>query len=258
MPFSHCLATFPLKKIRRTNSLDRIPDRTEMLATPRSVVGEGPSPVVAGVVSAIVAVHCVVVAVGLASGVGASSLQSSLLGFARPYLSLFHASPDTFPIALATSTADEKTHLLWAANSPDPQDDNEWTDTGNATDSTLPGGSPGSDSQRRWQRYLSLVAELGEGEQGDLAARLFQRIVAAAPMVDEKPAKVFRITRDPDLMTNVLDDSAPAPYVVAVLPGLEASGSRQAAPRLMQIAPGRLAAPTIRPDRAIPSKGDSP
>ena len=116
-----------------------------------------------------------------------------------------HFDADGLPLCFATSDRAEKTHLLQQAKQSHAQVDDDWIQIGDP-------GFVGGDRQRRWQRYLASVAELGNNEQTALAAWLVEPLAMANP-----DAKEFRIIRQPDLVTTVVDDAAAPPYTAAIV-----------------------------------------
>ena len=158
----------------------------------------------------------------------------------RPYLAIMHFDADGLPLSFATNDRSEKTHLLQQATQNRTQTDDAWKEIDNP-------GLVGGDRQRRWQRYLASISELGNNEQTALAAWLVEPLAIANPEV-----KVFRIVRQPDLVTTVVDDAAAPPYTAAIV--REQNGSI----RLLQLPPPRLAAESVeaRAVEARASGGD--
>ena len=183
-----------------------------------------PSPAMARVVSTIVTIHFVLIGLSYFSTVAASTIQNRMLEAFRPYLAMMHFDADGLPLCFTTSDRSEKTHLLQQATQTRIQTDDDWNKIDNP-------GFVGGDRQRRWQRYLASIAELGNNEQTALAAWLVEPLAIANPDV-----KVIRIVRQPDLVTTVVDDAASPPYTAAIV--REQDGSI----RLLQLPPPRLAA----------------
>ncbi len=186
-----------------------------------------PSAALTRVVSTIVTIHFVLIGLSYFSTVAASTIQNRMLDAFRPYLAIMHFDADGMPLCFTTSDRSEKTHLLQQATQTRTQTDDDW----NKIDDP---GLVGGDRQRRWQRYLASIAELGNNEQTALAAWLVEPLAIANPDV-----KVIRIVRQPDLVTTVVDDAATPPYTAAIV--REQNGSI----RLLQLPPPRLAAESV-------------
>jgi hypothetical protein len=176
--------------------------------------------------AAFLPIHFGLIGTSYLSSIAPSSVQARLVEFARPYLAALHLEADGVSLNLATSAAKEKTHVLEQAVDLRP-DVESW--------SALPTtGFAGGDRQRRWQRYLAGVSELGDNEQSAIAAWLVEPL--AERYVD---AKYLRITRVPDLMTTVVDDNAAAPYTAAVLREADSPV------RVVLVPAQRLASPSV-------------
>jgi hypothetical protein len=183
------------------------------------------------VLAGVVAVHFVLIGISYLSGVAPSSLQARIVDLSRPYLAVLHLEADGVALNLATSTPKEKTHLLEQATVARPDFDS-WTAF------EIP-GLKGGDRQRRWQRYLAGVAELGDNEQAAVAAWLVE------PLAERHlDATFLRIARVPDLMTTVVDDTAAPPYTAAIL--RESNGPV----RVVLVPAQRLASPPVLPSQA--------
>ena len=194
-----------------------------------------PAPWIAKLVMVWVMVHFVLCAISYSSSIASSGLQDRILAAFGPYMSLTHLDADGASLHFSDSSLSEKTHLISQSSFARPETEDQWTVIGaNESGSKLMGGYAGGDRQRRWQRLISGMAELGESDQGNVVAWLIEPIVLAEPK-----AKQIRITREPDLMTTVVDDAAPPAYTVSVL---RQEGQQ---PRLIQVSPPRLTAPAI-------------
>jgi hypothetical protein len=191
-----------------------------------------PSPWIRKLILGAVGLHLCLVATSYASSIGASDFQTRALALFRTYLSIFHFDADGVTLAFSDSSASEKTHRWSTSTSTRPDSEDQWNPA-NDPASALTMGFAGGDRQRRVQRLLAAIARLGENEQGTLAAWLVTPIAKMQP-----EANFVRITREPDLMTNVVEDSASPPYVAAII------RSQDQPPRPIQSAPKRLASPT--------------
>jgi len=199
-----------------------------------------PAPWVARVIMAWLVLHFSLIALAYTSSIAASSVQLRILDLFRPYLAITHLDSDGTPLLFSDSSPSEKTHLISEATSKEPETEDDWLAIGQSeSNGGLMGGIAGGDRQRRWQRFLATLAELGEKEQGAMAAWFIEPIAVARTDVQK-----FKITREPDLMTTVVDDNASPPYTVAIV-RQDGQG-----PRLVQAAPKRLASPAIHIDNA--------
>lgn len=195
-----------------------------------------PRPWLVRVLLAWLVLHFSLIALSYTSSIAASSVQVRILDAFHPYLAITHLDADGTPLLFSDSTSSEKMHLLSEASSVKPETEDDWITVGQSdTESSLMGGIAGGDRQRRWQRFLATLAELGEKEQGALIAWFMEPIA-----MSRTQAQQLRITREPDLMTTVVDDDAPPPYTVAIV-RQDGKG-----PRLVQAAPKRLASPAIQ------------
>lgn len=176
--------------------------------------------------SVFAALHLFLIGLTYFSVVSPSTLQVRALAIFRPYLSAFHFDADGAAFNVATSLPKEKAHLLEQSREVRPDIDSwEMVD--------VP-GIAGSDRQRRWQRFLSGIAELGENEQSAIAAWLVEPLA-----IVHGDAKFLRIRRMPDLMTTVVDDTAAPPYTAAVLRDADS------AVRVVLVPAQRLASPAV-------------
>ena len=182
-------------------------------------------------ISTVVVLHFFLIVLSYFSTVASSTTQVRILDAVRPYLGMTHFDADGLPLSFAVSDRSEKNHLLQQSTKSRGETEEDWTAIEN---SAMAGG----DRQRRWQRFLAAIAELGNNEQTALAAWLVEPLAIANP-----EAKKIRITRQPDLMTTVVDDSASAPYAAAIV--RQANGSV----RLLQLPPPRMAAESVGEDR---------
>lgn len=179
--------------------------------------------------------HFALIAISYASIVAPSVMQQRIINAFGPYLAIAHWDADDALLSFSDASPSEKTHVLSTSSAVSPETEEDWNNLApELTDTRSRGGVKGGDRQRRWQRFLSTVAELGEREQGGLVAWLIQPVAQLQPT-----ATHLRITRESDLMTTVVDDSAPPPYLAAIV-----RESNQP-PRLIQAAPKRLASPAI-------------
>jgi len=190
-----------------------------------------PSLATARIVSTVVVVHFFLISLSYSSTVASSTTQVRILDAIRPYLGMTHFDADGLPLSFAVSDRSEKNHLLQQSTKSRGETEEDWTAIENSA-------MAGSDRQRRWQRFLAAIAELGNNEQTALAAWLVEPLAIANP-----EAKKIRITRQPDLMTTVVDDSASAPYAAAIV--RQENGSV----RLVQLPPPRMAAKSRGEDR---------
>lgn len=186
-----------------------------------------PSPAMAWGISTIIVVHFFLVGLSYFSTVASSSTQNLMLGTVRPYLGITHFDADGVTFCFATSDRSEKNHLLQQSSKSRGETEDDWTMVESP-------GMVGGDRQRRWQRFLAAVAELGNNEQTALAAWLVEPLAIA-----QSEAQSIRITREPDLMTTVVDDAAAPPYAAAIVRQDDGSA------RLVQVPPPRLAAEPI-------------
>ncbi len=198
--------------------------------------------------------HLAVVAISCLASVAPSALQSNLLNLCRPYLSVLHQDAEGVSLAISRNQPAEKTHELQVlvAGSADTAD---WQSTlaalnadpseSGAIDQPIDNarGPAGGCRQRRWQRFLARIAELGELDQAALAAWFVAPMATQLPQVEQ-----LRIVRKSDLMSTVVDDNAEPPYAVAIVRPVSDSQNEAAtateAIQLLQIPARRLVAPT--------------
>lgn len=193
-------------------------------------------------------VHLAIIAFSYFASISPSSFQSRLLGICRPYLSLLHQDSESMTLAIGRNLPAEKTHemqagagrkngeLTWDADLPKFEaSDAKPSFLSPSVDNQR--GPAGGCRQRRWQRLLARLAELGEMDQAALAAWFM------TPIVEQLPgAERLRIVRLPDLMTTVVDDNAASPYAVAMV---RSEGTENL--QLLQIPARRLVAPAVDP-----------
>ncbi len=217
------------------------------------------SPRLQRIVAGCATVHLIVIAFSYFASTAPSSFESRLLDFCRPYLALLHQDTEGLSLAIGRNLPAEKTHEMQvlASQTPDVETwDSELTKY--AKSESKAGflsppvdnarGPAGGCRQRRWQRMLARMAELGELDQAALAAWFVTPLVEQLPDVEQ-----VRIVRLPDLMTTVVDDSAAAPYSVAVV-----RSKKSPSLQLLQIPANRLIAPAVAPQASDNSDGDSP
>ena len=190
-------------------------------------------------------VHLAVIACSSLASIAPSSVQSRLLNVFRPYLALIHQDAEGVTLAVSRNLPAEKTHELQVLTTKESEQEawdselEKFADSEPSPTFLHPPvendrGPAGGCRQRRWQRFLARVAELGEMDQAALAAWFVE------PMVEQMPTvKQVRIMRLPDLMTTVVDDNAQSPYSVAVV---RSAASHEI--QLLQIPAKRLVAPT--------------
>ena len=208
------------------------------MATPPSSV---PSERSVKVLSTLVLVHLFLVFSSYLATVAPSGLQTRVLDFARPYLAAFHFDADGVPLNLATNAVAEKTHELEKTVAETPRNDGDWK----PVDPTL---LAGGDRARRWQRFLATIAQMGDNQMPSLAATLIEPLAVA-----QSDATHLRVTRQGDLMTTVVDDSAPPPYTTAILRG------DNNAVRFVLVPAKRLASPSITmPSIELPGERSEP
>ncbi|MGV3483678.1 MAG: hypothetical protein ACO1RT_04595 [Planctomycetaceae bacterium] len=186
-----------------------------------------PSPRLTTLLSIAIAAHFTLIGISYLSTVAASSVQADLLATFGPYLGAAHLDAEQIPLTLSSDSASEKTHQLLQTRSLRPGDE-DWT-------SIASPGIRGGDRQRRWQRLLAATAELGENEEGILAAWLMLPIAQRYP-----DATQIRIDREPDITTMPTDTAAASPYRASIV---RDNGSV----RLVQVPPSRLTAPSTEP-----------
>jgi hypothetical protein len=180
-----------------------------------------PSASVARVVGIAIAVHAALIVISYLAVVRSSTLQGRVIDGFAPYLSSLHLAPegntasgvsaDGVALYLARGDGAERTYRL-QFKAGTGRDESGWIDADF-------GGNGGGEGVRRYQRYLAAVAELAESSQNGLAARLMLPLVAKEGRSDS-----VRIIRLSNLMTNVAQDSEPAPYSAVILRG--ATGTR--------------------------------
>ncbi len=178
----------------------------------------------------LIPLHFVVVGLSYLSLVAPSNLHTQVVDVARPYLMLLHLDAEGSILSFSTDAKAEKTHRLQQTESTPADRESIWTDV-------LEPGFVGADRQRRWQRLLVTIAQVSEADQAALAGRLIEPIAMMNPA-----AGALRIVREPDLMTNVVDDAAEPPYTVAIL------RSDDSAVRLVRVPSRRMAAESVRGD----------
>lgn len=201
----------------------------------------GPSEQTVKVLSALVLGHLFLVFSSYLATVAPSGLQTRVLDFARPYLAAFHFDADGVPLNLATNAVAEKTHELEKAVAKTPGNDGDWKPVN-------PSLHAGGDRARRWQRFLATIAQMGDNQMPSLAALLVEPLAVA-----QSDATYLRVTRQGDLMTTVVDDSAPPPYTTAIL------RSDNNAVRFVLVPAKRLASPPVTvPPLALPSERSEP
>jgi hypothetical protein len=182
----------------------------------------------ARILSWLVVLHFLLIGLSYLSFVAPSMIQARMLDFWRPYLAILHLDADGVPLLFSDASKAEKTHRLLKSPTERSADDGDWKEIESQ-------GIVGGDRQRRQQRWLALLAELGENEKGALAAWLIEPIA-----LTNATAQRIRITREPDLMTTTVDDATPPPYTGVVV--RDATGSV----RMVQSPPSRLAAPVVK------------
>jgi hypothetical protein len=193
------------------------------------------------VVSTLVLVHLFLVFSSYLATVAPSGLQTRILDLARPYLAAFHFDADGIPLNLATNAVAEKAHELEKAVAQPLGGNVEW-------DPINPSVLAGGDRARRWQRFLTTIAQMGDNQLPSLAAILIEPLA-----VEHSDATHLRVTRQADLMTTVVDDSAPPPYTTAVLRGDDN------AIRFVLVPAKRLASPPLTmPPLALPGERSEP
>jgi len=184
-------------------------------------IAEYPSASVARLITIAIAVHAALIAISYLAVVRSSTLQGRIIDGFAPYLSALHLAPegntaagvsaDGVALYLARGEGAERTYRLQFKVGTG-RDESGWIDADF-------GGDGGGEAVRRYQRYLAAVAELAENGQNGLAARLVLPLVAKEGRSDS-----VRIIRLSNLMTNVAQDSEPAPYSAVILRG--ATGTR--------------------------------
>ncbi|MEM9367463.1 MAG: hypothetical protein AAGD07_15840 [Planctomycetota bacterium] len=146
--------------------------------------------------------HLSAIALSMASAVGTSTLQASLVGWADLYLRPMHFSVDDAPVFLASGMPTDQTLRLevQANQRSDPV-------------SLPPAFTPGMAADDRQQRYLASIVVLAEAGQDSLAAELL------LPVIKDQVASGDKVTlrREPTLLTNALQDQARPPYEARVI-----------------------------------------
>lgn len=193
-----------------------------------------PSSLVMRVVSVAVMVHLAIVAVAYLAVVRSSGVQGRLVDGFAPYLAVFHWAPegnaadavsaDGVAFFLARGDGSERVYRLEVARGAKPEE-SQWQPATWVVEG-------GSERARRYQRFLAAIAELGTNDQNALAGRLLLPALRRDAEIDW-----IRVTRLPNLMTNVIQDAEPPPYTAAVLrEGGEIRLVRVAQPRLVSAA----------------------
>jgi len=182
---------------------------------------EFPSESVAMVIGIAIALHATLIVMSYMAVVRSSTLQGRVIDGFSPYLAPLHLAPegntasgvsaDGVSLYLARGDGDERTYRL-QFKAGTGREESGWVDAEF-------GGVGGGEAVRRHQRFLAAVAELAENSQNGLAARLVLPLVAKEGRSDQ-----VRIIRLSNLMTNVAQDSEPAPYSAVILRG--ATGTR--------------------------------
>lgn len=198
----------------------------------------------------LVFVHLFLVSSSYFATVAPSGLQTRVLDFARPYLAALHFDADGVPLNLASNAPAEKTHQLEKSLAPSAGNQADW-------EPLNPPVPAGGDRARRWQRFLTTIAQMGDNQLPALAALLIEPIAVA-----QSDATYLRVNRQGDLMTTLVDDSAAPPYTTAVL------RDTNNAIRFVLVPEKRLSAPTVasptigapaeraEPTKRPPSRGD--
>lgn len=187
--------------------------------------------------------HGALIAITYLAVVRPSMLQGRVIDGFAPYLASLHLAPETNTADAATAEGlsfylvrgeGKERALRLQFKATTDRGEEGWEDADF-------GGAPGSGRLRRQQRYLAVLATLGENEQNAMIARLILPLVAKYP-----EAQMVRVTRLPNVMTNVIQEREPAPYTAAIL-------RSEAGVRLVRVPPPRLGSAVD----AAPA-GDSP
>lgn len=158
--------------------------------------------------------HGALIAITYLAVVRPSLVQGRVIEGFAPYLASLHLAPETntadaaaaegMAFYLVRGEGKERVHRLQFKATTERGEEG-WEDADF-------GGAPGSGRLRRQQRYLAVLATLGENEQNAMVARLILPLVARYP-----EAQMVRVTRLPNVMTNVIQEREPAPYTAAIL-----------------------------------------
>ena len=191
---------------------------------------EPPSPRAAAAITTAIMLHIALIVLAYLAVVRPSGVQGRVLAGFAPYLATLHLAPEPNAVDAATAEGvsfflargdrNEQVHRLQFKSTSD-RGEAGWVDAEFS-------GAAGSGRQRRQQRFLTTVANLGQGDQNALAARLLLPLIASYP-----DAQMVRVVRVPNIMTNVVQDAEPAPYTAVIL-------RDQATVRLVRVPAPRL------------------
>lgn len=195
-----------------------------------------PPPRVAAVVTTAIMLHAALIGLAYLAVVRPSGIQGRVIAGFAPYLATLYLAPEPNAVDAATAEGvsfflargerNEQVHRLQTKPRTD-RSEAGWVDAPFL-------GAAGSSRQRRQQRFLTTIANLGQNDQNALAGRLTLPLIAADP-----DARMVRVIRLPNIMTNIVRDAEPAPYTAAILREQDAVRLvRVPAPRLGSAATG--------------------
>jgi len=210
-------------------------------------LNDAPPVWIARTIGIAVCAHFAIVAIALAGNVGVSSMQSSVLALARPYLAALHLDNDSQTLAFSADAMTEKTYFLQKTNVASLHSSDAVYDDWTRIDSPLVVGSSrrivGGLADQRWQRFLSRVAALAKSERGDLTCWLLEPIAKA-----QSNATFLRIIQEPDLMTNVVQDASEPPLTASII------RSQEGIVQVTQLADRRLSSVRRLPSMQAPTQ----